>query len=142
MNALGLPRDVATFNSGMLAYAKVAMFDEVVQLAAVSCLWFTSLAEMLCMLCKHAACSTAYKMMGWHHSGNCWGSGGAQVAAINCSCFACLTETLVRFAHIATLKHSTQHTQHCGKSQQHELLTSQTMCCVRNRPMCRCMTQT
>ena len=79
MNALGLPRDVATFNSGMLAYAKVAMFDEVAQVAVVSCLWFTSLAEMLCMLCKPEACSTAYKVMGWlapqwQPLGKWWGS--------------------------------------------------------------------
>ena len=37
MDALGLPRDVTVINSGMLAYAKVEMFDEVVQVSEVSC---------------------------------------------------------------------------------------------------------
>lgn len=36
MDALGLPRDVTVINSGMLAYAKVEMFDEVVQVSEVS----------------------------------------------------------------------------------------------------------
>ena len=57
MDALGLPRDVTVINSGMLAYAKVEMFDEVVQVSEVSC--HSTVRNGICRPCHACAAPCA-----------------------------------------------------------------------------------